>query len=228
MALEVASAEVTAAWIAAGAAIVAALASVIVTAWTERRRRQAESTLAAERLQAELTLAAQRLQAESTLAAERQKAESTLAAERQKAEATLAAERRDAELILAALGYFQGSQRRSVGIAALRVLNNRRGWNEYQVAVSQLFYRQLLYLFAHAGNRWQAHEISNIEGMTDWLLDGKMPVDQEMRDQLRAAMARYELTWEQGLSDKAGEEADDEAVDHLVKRIEEWRALLSE
>jgi hypothetical protein len=43
------SGEVTAAWIAAGAAIVAASASVAVAVWSERKRRQAESVLAAAR-----------------------------------------------------------------------------------------------------------------------------------------------------------------------------------
>jgi hypothetical protein len=178
-----ASGEVTAAWIAAGAAIVAALASVTVAVWSERKRRQAESVLAAER--------------------------------------------RDLDLVLAALGYFQGSQNRSVGIAALSVLSGRRGWNEYRGAVSQLFYRQLLYLFAHAGNRWQAHEVSNIGGMTDWLLNGDIPVTPEMKRHLRAAMSRYENAWER-VSDEVREKADTEAVADLIVQIKEWRKSIPE
>ena len=74
--------------------------------------------------------------------------------------------RRDAEMMVTALGYFEGrSQRRSAGIAALEVLRNRpKAWRNYRETVRQLFYRQLLYLFAHGTNRWEAHE----EGLFMW------------------------------------------------------------
>jgi hypothetical protein len=129
--------------------------------------------------------------------------------------------------VLAALAYFQGSQNRSVGIAALSVLSERPGWNEYRSAVSQLFYRQLLYLFAHAGNRWKAHEVSNIEGMTDWLLNGDMPVTPEMKRHLRAAMGRYADAWNE-VSGEVREKADSDAVDDLIVRIKEWRKSIPE
>jgi len=83
--------------------------------------------------------------------------------------------RRDAEMMITALGYFEGkSQRRSAGIAALEVLRSRsKAWNEYRETVRQLFYRQLLYLFPHGVNRWETHEVANMEQMAVWLLDGK-------------------------------------------------------
>jgi hypothetical protein len=160
----------------------------------------------------------------------RRNAERTLAAEQQNAERTLAAEQRDAELIVAALGYFQKSQRRSVGIAALDVLHNRRAWNEYRGAVSQLFYRQLLYLFAHGENRWQAHEISNIEGMTEWLLDGKMSITPEMKCRLSGVMGRYEEAWNekqrQSKEEQRKGDPDPESVTYLINRIGDWRHSL--
>lgn len=149
---------------------------------------------------------------------------------RRNAERTLAAEQRDAELIVAALGYFQRSQRRSVGIAALDVLRNRRAWNEYRGAVSQLFYRQLLYLFAHGENRWQAHEIANIEAMTEWLLDGNMSMTPDMKCRLSGVMGSYEEAWKekQRQSEKERREGDPdpESVEYLRKRIGDWRHLL--
>jgi hypothetical protein len=113
---------------------------------------------------------------------------------RRRAESMLAAERRDSELIVAAVEYFQGSQRRSVGIAALAVLRERPAWTEYRATVSQPFYRQLLYLIGHADNRWQAHEIANIEGMTDWLLEGDMSLTSDMSRRLHESMPAIRLS----------------------------------
>jgi hypothetical protein len=169
------AAEVTAAWIAAAGAAIAAAASIWATLRTERQRR-------------------------------------------------------DAELMVEALEYFERSQRRSVGIAALTVLREGRPgtWKEYRKAVSELFYRQLLYLFAHGENRWKAHEISNIEGMADWLLAVDMPpLTSEMGKQLSAAMDRYIETWKRlPPPQKSGNDADPEAVAHLVKRIDTWQTKL--
>jgi hypothetical protein len=138
-------------------------------------------------------------------------------------------QRRDAELIVAALEHFQGgSQPRSVGIAALKVLDGRAGWELYRDTVAQLFYRQLLYLFAQGKNRWQAHEISNIEGMTQWLFAGDLPVTLDMRQQLDLAMERYKKTWKERQELPEDKRADDdpEAIKHLVGKIAEWQRRL--
>jgi hypothetical protein len=135
--------------------------------------------------------------------------------------------RRDAELIANALEYFQGSQRRSVGLAALAVLRTRRraAWNEYKETIAELFYRQLLYLLTDGENRWKAHEISNIEGMANWLIRGELPrLEPEMQRELHSAMTRYKTTKEHGKREKG---ADPEAIDRLSTKISEWQAALS-
>lgn len=130
--------------------------------------------------------------------------------------------RRDAEMMITALGYFEGkSQRRSVGIAALEVLRNRsKAWNEYREAVRQLFYRQLLYLFPHGTNRWETHEVANMEQMTEWLLDGKiLPAPSaEMRNRLRLAVERYATDWA-NLRPEERKAYDTSSVDQMLKRI---------
>ena len=145
---------------------------------------------------------------------------------RRDGEARIERERRDAELLVTAFQYFKESQRRSVGIAALAVLRQRsnEAWTETQGAVRGLFYRQLLYLFAHGRNRWQAHEISNMEAMTEWLLTDDSPLQSPMSDRLLSAMTSYRNAWD---PKTAPPEADADAVDYLLKRIEEWQPKLT-
>src|SRR5437879_13624171 len=69
-----------------------------------------------------------------------------------------------AEMTATALGYFTGgSQNRSVGIAGLRIVRNSTVWPQYCDAIRDLFQKQLIYLLAQGTNRWEAHEIANIE-----------------------------------------------------------------
>jgi hypothetical protein len=145
---------------------------------------------------------------------------------RREGEARMERGRRDAELLVTALQYFKESQRRSVGIAALAVLRQRsnEAWTESQGAVRDLYYRQLLYLFAHGKNRWQAHEISNMEAMTESLLTDDSPLQRPMSDRLLSAMTRYKTTWD---PKKAPREADVDAVEYLLERIEKWQTKLN-
>jgi len=145
---------------------------------------------------------------------------------RREGEARMERGRRDAELLVTALQYFKESQRRSVGIAALTVFRWRSNetWTESQVAVRDLFYRQLLYLFAHGKNRWQAHEISNMEAMTEWLLTDDSPLQPPKSDRLLSAMTSYRKAWDDPTT--APHEADADAVKYLLKRIEKWQTKL--
>jgi len=130
--------------------------------------------------------------------------------------------RRDAEMMITALGYFEGkSQRRSVGIAALEVLRSRsKAWNEYRETVRQLFYRQLLYLFSHGVNRWETHEVANMEQMAVWLLDGKtLPaIDEHMRNRIHLAVKRYETDWA-NLRAEERKEYDTNSVGKMLERV---------
>jgi hypothetical protein len=100
----------------------------------------------------------------------------------------------DRRMFITALEHFQGSQRRSVGIAGLTVLRDRRkAWGSYRDTVRQLFYSQLLYLYAHGSNRWQEHEIANIIEMTRWLFNDKYlgPLPEHMKESLLSVMKTY-------------------------------------
>ncbi|MGP4105416.1 hypothetical protein [Nonomuraea sp. KM90] len=112
-----------------------------------------------------------------------------------------------------------GTQERSAGLAELWVLRGmkpvtmatrgnrsrfrrhlmfkRRAWARYAPAVGELFYKQLLYVLCHGSRRWQAHEIANVIGMVNWLLDDDELAFQNTSKQgnLKAAMNRYIQDW---------------------------------
>jgi hypothetical protein len=139
---------------------------------------------------------------------------------------------RAADMIVAALALFEGgSQSRSTGIAALRALSKRTGWRTYRDTVSELFYSQLLYLFAHGRNRWESHEVANITAMADWLLcEGSLKFeDQGDKDRLCATMIRYVTDWNtipnKELS-KHGGTPDESGVRYLIQKIAQWGPIL--
>ncbi|WP_431040835.1 hypothetical protein ACQUSR_02305 [Streptomyces sp. P1-3] len=172
---------------------------------------------------------------------------------------------RSAEMLMSALKQFEGqSQPRSAGIAALRVLSQKRvlklpwgsvplplgaaaAWRSYQETVSELFYRQLLYLFAHGRNRWQSHEIENIIAMTDWLLSGKSLEfdDADKKMHLYGAMTRYLDDWRmivkaeskrlgsrpdasEKIEERLRKVGDVSAVSRLEGKIAKWEKSLKE
>ena len=129
-------------------------------------------------------------------------------------------------MFITALEYFQGSQRRSVGIAALTVIRDRRqACRSYRDTTRQLFYSQLLYLYKHASNRWQEHEISNIVVMTSWLFDDKYlgPLPGYMKEPLLTIMEAYRSQDLDKLAPKAKEHGSKSAVTRLQDCIrDDW------
>lgn len=149
---------------------------------------------------------------------------------------------RTADMLVSALAQFEGgSQKRSVGIASLRVLSKRRsrmplasvpvGWRAYRDTVSELFYSQLLYLFVHGSNRWESHEIANMTAMADWLLcEGSLRFDdKDDKARLCSAMIRYITDWhtipEKELG-KNGGRPDEAAIKYVERKIGQWGPLL--
>jgi hypothetical protein len=136
----------------------------------------------------------------------------------------------DRQMFITALEYFQGSQRRSVGIAALTVIHDRgQVWNSYRDTTRQLFYSQLLYLYEHASNRWQEHEISNIVVMTSWLFDDKYlgPLPERMKEPLFEAMEVYRSQDFDKLDAKVKERSSKAAVNRLQSSISgDWQPKL--
>jgi hypothetical protein len=105
---------------------------------------------------------------------------------------------RDTDLMVNALTHFVGgSQERSAGIAALRVLRgptgrDSRNWRRYGSAVGTLFSSQAIYVLSAGGNRWQAHEVANVIGMVEWLLkDRNLAIDVASNEPLTRAMMKY-------------------------------------
>ena len=154
---------------------------------------------------------------------------------------------RETELLVNALTHFVGgSQQRSAGIAALRVLSgppkrqarrlpacvsrvlrrvhsNRStragvGWRRYGPAVGELFTNQVVYVLSEGKNRWKAHEIANVIAMVDWLLaDRELDLDAAKRRSLAAAMGDYLHE-----SAKGPLNADWESLEYIRHKIEEW------
>jgi hypothetical protein len=119
---------------------------------------------------------------------------------------------RAANLIVAALSNFGGrSQLRSVGIASLQVLSGKsKAWKDYRDTVRQLYYAQLLYLFVHGRNRWESHEIANMEAMMEWLVSrGKLAPtkwDSSAAKRLTDAMDTYVKDYDTLLEDDRRED----------------------
>jgi hypothetical protein len=133
--------------------------------------------------------------------------------------------KQEQQMFLTALEHMQGSQRRSIGIAALTILRDRdRTWRKYRSTIRELFYRQLLYLYVHGENRWQAHEVANIEAMTAWLFDNKLlgPMSVEMRTQLAKVMKVYAQQQFDNLPKEVRNKGSQESVQHLQDRIKKW------
>ena len=110
-----------------------------------------------------------------------------------------------ADMAAKGLGYLTGgSQNRSVGIAALKMMQansldfSEDNWILYREGIRSLLYAQLLYVYMHAGNRWESHEAANLAAMSEWLLadfkdlpgDEKKNLADAMKDYCESAKAR--------------------------------------
>lgn len=119
----------------------------------------------------------------------------------------------------------------SDAVSALPLLrcskDRAKAWDEYRDTITQLYYRQLLYLFVHGNNRWEAHEVAHMEQMTEWLLDGGVlpPPSETMKERLANAMTSYKQDWE-ALPRERRDTADDQSVDYLLRRIDQWQSGL--
>ena len=102
-------------------------------------------------------------------------------------------------------------------------------WHSYQDTTRQLFYSQLLYLYEHASNRWQEHEISNIVVMTSWLFDDKYlgPLPGYMKEPLLTVMEAYRSQDFDKLEPKVKEHGSKSAVIRLQGCIRnDWKPKL--
>jgi hypothetical protein len=146
--------------------------------------------------------------------------------------ADVARKERMSATLVTALGYFTGgSQNRSVGIAAIRGLQEK--WvigTEYRDTLVALLRGQLLYLLAHGSNRWESHEVGNIQAMVEMYLDleSRGSSSHGMK-QLADAMDRYRLEWDhQGEPEVPGGRANKTMVIALIGKMSDWKKELGQ
>jgi hypothetical protein len=116
-----------------------------------------------------------------------------------------------------------GSQKRSVGIAGLRALQgDEKLWRQYREAAMGLFVAQLRYVLIHGRNRWEWHEVRNIEDMMGFLLS-EYAKDSAINlggAELAVALDHYRSDWEREGSPNSV------AVSRLLMLSEKWREEL--
>jgi hypothetical protein len=87
-----------------------------------------------------------------------------------------------------------------------------------------LLYRQLVYLYSHGTNRWAAHEIANIAGMTELLLTDSTlsnEITLTMRQRLLAAMATYKHD-STAVTTHSHTDVDRASINDLINQGDQW------
>jgi hypothetical protein len=202
------SEAVLTALISAGVALIVALITVIVSWKTSQNQLVAAARAARE----------ERTQTEESSREERLEA------------AELASKERRSATLVTALGYFTGgSQNRSVGIAAIRGLEaNEDVGDEIRRTIAVLLHGQLLYLLGHGSNRWESHEVGNIQAMIEMYIElAPTLLSSGGAAQVAEAMDRYRAEWDSRHETKVpGGTANEEMVRSLIAKFESWKDAL--
>jgi hypothetical protein len=106
-----------------------------------------------------------------------------------------------------------------------------RKWRDYESAIGQHLYRQLIYVINYGSNRGQAHEIENVREMLELLL-GK---DQLIRacnrgqvERLQDSLKRFASTAQtKPDGNEAGAAAARMALSAVRSDLDRWNATLS-
>lgn len=139
---------------------------------------------------------------------------------------------REAQLVIGALDHLiGGSQERTAGLAALRVLSETTDdlrWATYKPAITDLLSVQAQYVLTGGRNRWEAHEIANVRTIASWFLQGNgWTGDAAEVSRVRTAAERYISDWEaerreDGHKYDDGGRANAPAVKKLIRDMREW------
>jgi hypothetical protein len=142
----------------------------------------------------------------------------------------------ETNLIVTALNHLVGgSQERTAGVAALRVLKDTAlsdRWHDYDDAVRNLLTTQLQFILARGRNRWEAHEIANAQEIARWFLDTNGQIRSgHAQTGVTIAAQRYISDWgnkERRDGDKYddGGRADCRAVEQLIEDLRCWLPLI--
>jgi hypothetical protein len=122
-----------------------------------------------------------------------------------------------------AIGYFTGhSQSRSAGIAALRMVQaglavlERSEQEQYREGIRALLYGQLLYVYRYGHNRFEVHEIYNLESMSDWLCS------KEIIRGLSKGQTKDIINAMEAYKKGAGSNRNEPAVAALIDKLPAW------
>jgi hypothetical protein len=147
---------------------------------------------------------------------------------------------RTVALVVAALEHMTGgSQERGAGLAALAALRGERSWGarfgrrkglDYEAAIGQHLYRQLIYVMNYGSNKGQAHEIENIRVMLDLLLGEDQLIqacDRGQVEQLQNSLKRFANSAQiRPDENDAGAAAARAALSAVRSNLDPWNATL--
>jgi hypothetical protein len=145
---------------------------------------------------------------------------------------------RTVALVVAALEHMTGgSQERGAGLAALAALRGTRSWGarfgqrrrlDYEVAIGQHLYRQLIYVVNYGSKRGHAHEIENVRVMLELLLGEDQLIracDRGQVKQLQDSLNRFASSAE---TKPDGDGAAARAALSVVRsNLDRWNATLA-
>ncbi len=138
----------------------------------------------------------------------------------------------ETDLILTAFNHLGGgSQERTTGIAALRILEDTAldgPWRNYREALHDLLTTQLQFVLTGGHNRWETHEIANAREIARRLLDDKkrLRFDYAQQDIARVVQ-RCKSDWQKRPRNnnekyEDGGRANSRAVAGLIDDLERW------
>lgn len=146
-------------------------------------------------------------------------------------QAVLADKSREAELVVSSLDHLVGgSQERTAGLAALRLLKSLtpvERWTRYEVFVRDLLSTQLIFVLTEGRNRWEAHEAENARMISAWLLADRQFLSEDAQVRIRQAVERYAGQWgsrrrADGEKQEDGGRANAGAVRGLIASLAPW------
>jgi hypothetical protein len=138
----------------------------------------------------------------------------------------------ETDLILTAFNHLGGgTQERTTGIAALRILRDTAlpgRWRDYHEALRNLLTTQLQFVLTGGHNRWETHEIANAREIARWFLnDSERLQFGDTQPDIARAVQRYKSDWQKRPRNDDeryddGGRANSQAVEKLIDDLERW------
>jgi hypothetical protein len=118
-------------------------------------------------------------------------------------------------------------ERRSATLVTALEANEDVG-DEIRRTIAVLLHGQLLYLLGHGSNRWESHEVGNIQAMIEMYIElAPTLLSSGGAAQVAEAMDRYRAEWDSRHETKVpGGTANEEMVRSLIAKFESWKDAL--